>query len=286
MVFQAYVDNSYDHHVHVLAGYIATADAWIEFSDDWQKGLDDAGLHAFKMNEIAREENCNRICETFYHIIEKHVSTSLSCVVSIDALVDAVRGLSWPIGVFDGEKLANPYSFPFYQIINFLIDNQESMGIADPVDFIFDNQTEKIIVLEGWDLFRASAPPTVHKMLGAMPRFEDDEQFLPLQAADMLAWWCRKRENEFAFDSVDRTVKFPWKTTKNMHHLRISFFEHEIREYFDALLGNARGLWLAQQPKEFLRQIDDAQTFLNSAVEDDRPSLLTRLWRWLMRSQS
>jgi hypothetical protein len=68
------------------------------------------------------------------------------------------------------------------------------MGIEEPIDFIFDNQNEKTAILNGWDLYRASAPERIHKLLGAMPRFEDDEQFLPLQAADMLAWWCRKWE--------------------------------------------------------------------------------------------
>jgi hypothetical protein len=34
---------------------------------------------------------------------------------------------------------------------------------------------------------------------------------MPLQAADMLAWWCRRWENELGSDPINRTRKFPWK---------------------------------------------------------------------------
>jgi hypothetical protein len=104
MVFQAYVDNSYDRHVHVLAGYIATADKWPDFSDEWQATLDGASLNAFKMTHVARQENCNLMCQTFYRVIEKYAQESFSIVVDIDALTKIVSSITWPLGVFDGEN--------------------------------------------------------------------------------------------------------------------------------------------------------------------------------------
>jgi hypothetical protein len=54
MPLQAYVDASGkgDPHLLVIAGYIASADAWELFAAEWQKRLNEAHLPYFKMNEM------------------------------------------------------------------------------------------------------------------------------------------------------------------------------------------------------------------------------------------
>jgi hypothetical protein len=67
---------------------------------------------------------------------------------------------------------------------------------------------------------------------------------------------------------------------KEMHHLQFTFYEHEIREHFNELLGNKNVLWFTQQPKDVLRQLADAKSYLATETEHNRPSLITRLRQW------
>src|SRR4051812_6139414 len=82
MVFQAYVDNSWDKHTHVLAGCIATVDDWLQFSDEWRSELNKDGLPSFKMSKIAMTvPKFELITERYYRIIEKYARGTISCVV-------------------------------------------------------------------------------------------------------------------------------------------------------------------------------------------------------------
>ena len=62
------------------------------------------------------------------------------------------------------------------------------------MDFIFDErpEEEKAIIRDAWDLYLATVPNDVRSVTGKPPVFADDEQELPIQAADMWSWWCRK----------------------------------------------------------------------------------------------
>jgi len=53
--YQAYVDGSGtgSPDLLVLAGFIAPAKAWEAFSFAWQEKLNEAGMHRFKMHEMA-----------------------------------------------------------------------------------------------------------------------------------------------------------------------------------------------------------------------------------------
>ena len=70
---------------------------------------------------------------------------------------------------------------------------QDLIPLTEKVDFYFDDQTEKSIILRGWDDFVAEMPDDeIKQYYGATPRFENDQDFLPLQAADLWAWWVRE----------------------------------------------------------------------------------------------
>ena len=58
--------------------------------------------------------------------------------------------------------------------------------------FIFDDQSEKTIILNAWESYVSGNTEDVRERFGATPRFEDDKDFLPLQAADFWAWWVRE----------------------------------------------------------------------------------------------
>jgi hypothetical protein len=283
VVFQAFVDNSYDKHIHVLAGYIATVDGWMDFSDDWRTALKEAGLPAFKMSKIATIDPQFKLTERFYRIAERHVAGSVSCVVDIDALAKVLREVVWPINVFETEKLNNPYYLAFFSIINHLPLYQEAMGIEETVDFIFDIQNEQEN-LKGawWEAFRMTANEEQRKFFGAMPRFERDEDFEPLQAADLLAWWRRKWENEGAFSIPDGKIKFPWSKQRDFPNLNIQFREFEIREHFERLVHDKRATFVARLPDQVIRQLAEAQEYQEKQVAtQSRESIWHRLRQWI-----
>jgi phytoene/squalene synthetase len=76
--------------------------------------------------------------------------------------------------------------------------NFRSIDPDQKVDFIFDNLTDKKPILEAWDEYIGRAQDHVKDRFGATPRFENDQEFLPLQAADLWAWWVREWYEEDA----------------------------------------------------------------------------------------
>jgi hypothetical protein len=63
---------------------------------------------------------------------------------------------------------------------------------GERIDFYFDTRSEKSAITKGWEAFVSRRPDAFRQFCGATPRFEDDKDFLPLQAADFWAWWIRK----------------------------------------------------------------------------------------------
>ena len=93
MVVQAYIDDSYKNGgVHVLAGYLSTAEAWSEFSREWEEILpravrnQNSGKYRFKMNEMAHRMDDVPI---FYNAIQKYAKYSVSVLIDEKDVVRA-----------------------------------------------------------------------------------------------------------------------------------------------------------------------------------------------------
>lgn len=114
----------------------------------------------------------------------------------------------------------------------------EDIPLDEKIDFIFDNQGEKSYILAAWDEVVEAHPPEIRKLFGATPRFEDDQEFLPLQAADFWAWWVREWYEEDASPIPDRLKNRDfgkWKgKTENRPLVMMSLDEDQI---LDALQG-------------------------------------------------
>jgi hypothetical protein len=172
------------------------------------------------------------------------------------------------------------YGQPFFVACRSLLDAFHELRVTEPwripleepVDFYFDNTTEKRPILESWDGYLADIAehyPDQRPLYGTTPRFEDDEVFLPLQAADFRAWWVRKWVQEVGPAGVGN-AKFTFETKPNpVPQLTINFPE-------DAL---ATGL------RHFIERVL-AHEGISTIVRDsgsadavDPPSPLTRGWK-------
>jgi hypothetical protein len=232
-----------DPRALILAGYVASPETWLEFSKDWKSHLDDLKLPRFKMNEMVNREE---IAASFYRIIERHnVIAAISLTISTADLRKVVREIVPPSDI-EAENLENPYYFAVKSIIGGLAALQTEIGIAEPVDFIFDDESEKGQLLSIWPLMKAAMPTDVIKMIGGTPTFRDDEQFMPLQAADLYAWWVRKwhlagRRDRFS-------VSLPWSIKRKIDTLHMDLTESELRKSFtDAARSISQRRWLQKQ---------------------------------------
>jgi hypothetical protein len=242
MVLNAYIDASGkgDPFFLVMAGYIATAEAWIEFSKEWKAQLDEAGLPYFKMNEMASRPE---IAGYFYRVVERHdIKAAVSCVVHTDELVKVEKEFPFPKHFFNTEKMTNPYYFAFKVIIDVLAQQNVNLGLNEPVDFIFDEDSEKKEVLEAWQLLKENSEPKVAVFMGDTPIYRNDKTTMPLQAADLFAWWALKWEREGRQDWA-RDLPFPWGMKRNIRRLAMRFRERSFRiEKAKALVKVARNV--------------------------------------------
>ena len=193
-----------------LGGYIAPASQWAQFSDEWDSLLNQPPrLTRFKMSELAATPSGMARAALFYALIEQYATAAISCVIRTDALVRVVRSTKWPSFVVDTHHLENPFYFGFKAIMSGLALHQMQMGLEEPVDFIFDDQTEYVRALDAWAYLKASTTPEVRRLMGDLPSFKRDECVKPLQAADLYAWWVRKWELDGIADGVSH-LRLAW----------------------------------------------------------------------------
>jgi Protein of unknown function (DUF3800) len=222
--FQAFIDDSRQKvggSEFVLAGHIATADKWVEFTKEWEPLLPlgtkaKNGKYHFKMTEMAFARRIEHV-EKFYRVIEKHVALSISCRMNEEEFVRAqvrAKNILSQHNVFpDFGNWANPYYFLFRALIdNFHKDRHGKISkiipIEERIDFIFDDQDEKKFIRDAWDGWVAYRDDEVRSRYGGVPQFENDQEYLALQGADLWAWWVRRWYEEDAIDLPDKMREF------------------------------------------------------------------------------
>lgn len=201
MALQAFIDDSYKAEgVFVLGGHIASAEAWAEFARQWEEllpygTLDKYGRYHFKMNEMVQTPERTERIGAFYRVLEGVNPVSIACKINIADLKRAQRRI-WVLGhAINWADFNDPFYFTFRALLDWIHEHRELLpGVSadEKIDFIFDEQSQKRAILSSWDGFIANRVPEVQRLYGATPRFENDNDFLPLQAADLWAWLTRQ----------------------------------------------------------------------------------------------
>jgi hypothetical protein len=131
------------------------------------------------------------------------------------------------------DLIENPYYFATKAIVDLVVQSPEDFGFDEPVGFIFDEESEKARVIEGWDWMRLFASPESRKYIGDPPIFRDDKKALPLQMADLYAWWIRKWESEQRLE-WQKDLPFPWGAKRPIRRVHMRFTEpdflHELKK--------------------------------------------------------
>jgi hypothetical protein len=206
-------------------------------------------VYHFKMSEMASVPERMERVPIFYRVIENHALISLSCRMNLhDFRLGQDRFHRYAAAMrinVDLQKWQNPYFFLFRGLIDYFHTQRsffaKRIPLDEPVDFYFDDQSEKSFILAAWNEYLAGQPDEVRSLCGATPRFENDQDFLDLQAADLWAWWVREWYEEDAPDD-DMPTKMKnldfgeWRGEKPRPRVSLSFTEDQILDRFQKLL--------------------------------------------------
>ncbi len=203
MALTAYVDDSVEaKRVLVLAGFISSVERWEAFTKDWENCLINApwdrskktGNRVYKSSEARRRRDSPLVQEYIQHhyeVIKDHARDNQMRAVAVAVRLDDLERFIRKRPALAGTPWANPYSWAIQALIDTLAHLQLGDGHTEPIDWVFDERPEKKQIREYWDVHVAGMPETHRHLMGHEPVFRSDDDFLPIQAADMLAGFTR-----------------------------------------------------------------------------------------------
>jgi len=182
--------------------------------------------------------------QAFYKVIDKYPDiVPISLRINLEDLGSAKKRLAIFADTMGWTVHLNNWANPYYLAFRLLLDHfhihpvpMENIPAGEPVDFIFDERTEKKFILAAWDEIVERLSDEVKHPLGSTPRFENDQKFLPLQAADLWAWWVREwyeEDNHHPPAKINQLDFGTWRGTKRKK-LVMTAFEDQL---FNVLLA-------------------------------------------------
>jgi hypothetical protein len=191
--------------VYVLAGYLATADQWAKFSDEWDRALrKEPAISYFKLSEANslrgeflgwNHRDATDKVEVLSRLIAPHVMYQVTSIIGQKDYTETVLPFRKVIVNSPNNEdkkfaalLKTPYYLCFYDVITESLKQLNVDSKLEEIEFYFDDQG-----LMGrrtaafWDAVKAVAPPEYLPYMTNPPQFKDEKDFLPLQAADMIA---------------------------------------------------------------------------------------------------
>jgi hypothetical protein len=204
LMLRVYIDDSKQDDApgtFVLAGYMADATTWADFSDEWQIALDGPPkLEYLKTNHMFRLRDPKSVFfgwspeDRDARLLLLSKTTNKYALASIQSVVRSSDYREIFAGLTGNPDFDRPYSFLFYSIMGGIVSALERLGINDQVEFFFDEQGNESQerLRSGFDDFVSTAPQNLIDRIGAKPDFRDEKKVYPLQAADLMAWHFRR----------------------------------------------------------------------------------------------
>lgn len=199
--YQAFCDGSKGkapERILLLCALVQTHSVWSAFTEDWKTALDAApGIRFFHMREARTREGEFKGWKTIdrdlkivslVEVILRHNPHAISCCISSEDYNTILRPAS-------PSDLRHVFSLAFHVVISTVAEYQLGADLGGLTDFVFDDEgdvgNEALI---WYPAIKESASPRMRAIMGATPVFRSDEQVLPLQAADLVAWHKRRKK--------------------------------------------------------------------------------------------
>jgi hypothetical protein len=161
------------------------------------------------------------------------------------------------------KKDRNPYYLAFNSLIALYAGHSEKVGLNETVNFVFDDQSEKIHIKLAWDNFYKNIPRRLQQRIGKEIGFQEDSKCPPLQAADFIAYW--KREEYIDCRTLKVGPLVPWENTTASHaHLYGQLDEDAIRKAMQSTFGKRYSIsgvfHMNPYPEPLFRLVKDWRT--------------------------
>jgi hypothetical protein len=198
-VLKAFIDDSGsggDSPWYVLAGYLGTVEGWDSFDDQWKEVL-----HAPPRIEYfkSREAESLRPDGQWAGVSKEQRNAKIDALIKVIGRCArravCARMKQRDYDKFVKGKIPEAWDSPYYFLSTFIvgaaINIERRDGDSESVDFVFDkDQTHE----KGIKTLVPVLMPlqSLHGSLVNITR-EDEKIFLPLQAADLVAWQIRRR---------------------------------------------------------------------------------------------
>lgn len=201
--YEVYVDESGGHggkKLLLLSACIATYREWANFSDDWYRVLHaPPRIEHFHTREARKKQgqfarwkaiDLDRKIIALTEVILNYDIHVLSCWISEQDYAETVRKSAV-------RDLHHAYFCCAATVLHKVSEYMELRGINTPPKFVFDDNGDVGLESLFWfPAIRDGAPERYRHLMANTPTFEDDEDVLPLQAADLIAWH-KRRQKEF-----------------------------------------------------------------------------------------
>jgi len=197
LIVKAYIDETGIHDgapVTAVAAYFAHDKSWKKFTLKWRAALWSFGVDEFHMNDYAQRHGAFEgwsdakqlaLAKKIFGLIPEHTSYGAS-VAMVHADFNEMRD-SYP---HIKEALGTPYTCCFQWLITLVI-RKLPMPFKDwRVSCIHEDNDYKDEAIHAWDW--AKSEIDLASRLGTLT-FAPKKDFVPLQAADVLAWETQKR---------------------------------------------------------------------------------------------
>lgn len=203
-MFTVYFDASgkeKDHEYFVVAGFVASADAWIEFSNQWKKRLAYEGIQYFRGSDAQSREGdflnawaCltdddwharrSQLWNDLIDIIKPYVRQKFACGVPIKVYQEKLS-----------EEFRQEWRMNAYVMCGMACAERARLwamqeGITDPLVYIFDQDDVGWGMLKEQFALKDFPEPLPGNSRDIPRRGILHPAMLPLQAADFLAYEC------------------------------------------------------------------------------------------------
>lgn len=209
---QAFIDDSVaergDGRLY-MAGYINTVESWAKFSADWDAALKrEPAIEYLSMKEAHSVRGPFRgwsdpkrdlKLAKLARVIRRYKSDTFQYTIDRSEYLDKVKPAA-------PRNLGSAHYVCTFGIVAMITRYLEERNFTGKVDFIFDQQSGVSADIPlFFEYMTRNLSKAQRAMIARTPQFGDKRDFLPLQAADMLAWHLR-REYESG-DVADRLRK-------------------------------------------------------------------------------
>lgn len=226
--------------VFILAGFMAKVKNWEHFADEWRAYSRKApkldyvkGKEAFwrkgQFKGWSSEQRDKRVLG-FISLIKKYKAQGVTCMINHQQFAHHPGRLRWPgkLGVMN-PILKEPAYTAVAAVTCAVLGSILNSKTLEKVRFIYDEEVVSRKELEsGHRAMRAQIPKRASDLVAQEPKFENDKEFLPLQAADLFAYYFGR--NAFLISRGQYLESPIWNAFADISCIDASLYEEDLRE--------------------------------------------------------